>query len=96
MLDKNQLATAKAITIPTLVKKKLTLKRGRKLGPVTRETVGRHDEDDIYRCDVINAKGLKVGTVTHTAIACVWLPVRTDHWLVQRDIDGTVVVDTRW
>ena len=99
MLDKNQLATARAIqieTIPTLVKKKLKLKRGQKLGPVTRETVGRRDDDDIYRCDVINAKGLKVGTVTYTASTSTWPPIHTDHWLVQRDLDGNVVVEERW
>ncbi len=99
MLDKNQLATAKAITIekiPTLVKKKLKLKRGQKLGPVSRETKGRRDEDDIYRCDIIDAKGLKVGTVTYTASTSPWPPQRTSYGLVQGDIDGTVVVDTRW
>ena len=99
MLDRDQLATAKVIPIekiPTLVKKKLKLKRGQKLGPVSRETVGRRDEDDIYRCDIIDAKGLEAGAVTYTASTSPWPPQHTSYGLVQADIDGNVVVEDHW
>jgi hypothetical protein len=88
--ERNQSMRRKKLKLP------VKLKRGEKLAEPHRLTTGNLAQEDLDHYDVINARGEKVGTVSHTTSMSLAPPFNERHWLVQADLAGNVVVDARW
>ena len=59
-------------------------------------STGNLGQDDVEHHEVVDAQDQVIGTVVFTASTSLKPPFRTSHWLVQKDIDGVVIVEERW
>ena len=75
---------------------RLVLNPGETVRQAQRITTGNLGQDDVEHHDVIAPQGQIVGTVVYTACTSLKPPFRTSYRLVQRGIDGTVMVNVRW
>jgi hypothetical protein len=59
-------------------------------------STGTLGQNDVETYDVIDAQRQVTGTATYSAATSLTPPFRTRHSLVQKDIGGNVVVESRW
>lgn len=77
------------------MKERLKLNQGETVNHVKPRSEGFMAETDIEEYEIVNAAGEVVGSVTykiHTAVK----GFRVTHSVVQKDINGKAIVDTRW
>jgi len=86
---------AKSKPVPTW-QDRLMLNPGEVLRKSNGETTGNFGQFDTENYDVIDAQGQSVGTVVYSASTSLKPPFRMRYWLVQKDIAGKAIVDTRW
>ena len=88
---------SKAKSKPVLTwQDRLMLNPGEVLCKSNGGTTGNFGQFDTENYDVVDAQGQSVGTVVYSASTSLRPPCRTSYWLVQKDLAGTVIVDTRW
>ncbi|TWO63636.1 hypothetical protein FN976_28455 [Caenimonas sedimenti] len=74
---------------------KVQLQDGERLELVTHRSKGTLSETDIFEYAVVNAAGVKVGSVVHTDHTAIKGFQRTQT-VEQRDAQGKMVVDAVW
>ncbi len=77
-------------------KDRLLLNPGESVRPASSASTGNLGQQDVEQHDVIDAQGVTVGTVVYTASTSLRPPFRTSHWVVQRGVEGNVVLEKRW